>query len=386
MIYLDNAATSFPKAPNVGFEMARYIEDVGANINRASYRAAIEAGEVAFLLRESLSKQFSHSCGADTVVFTSGATAALNQVLCGFLSRGDHVVVSASEHNAVMRPLTRLEKEWGVSFSVIPADGDGATDPSDIKKAIRPNTRLMLINHASNVSGMIFPLERAAEVCADAGVPLAVDAAQSAGHIPLNFDALGLSALVVPAHKGLMAPQGIGALLMTRRFACALRPLICGGTGSASDSLEQPDILPDKFESGTQNIPAMYGFLQAMRHIADRDAGAFRRRETELVGTLMQGLRAMPVRVVGSGSAALHTGIVSVDFREMDNSAAAYALECENGILTRCGLHCAPCAHRALGTFPQGTVRFSVGEYTTEDEIAQTVRAVRSLCEAQKLG
>ena len=374
-IYLDNAATSFPKAPGVGEAMARYINQVGANINRGTYSKAAEAGMTVLDTRTRLKTLFDFAGPESLVVFTPGATAGLNMILKGWLKPGDHVIVSSLEHNAVMRPLMELA-DRGVTFSRIPADQEGITDPKDVLPLIRPQTRLVLVSHASNVCGTVFPLEEIAGICREAGLPLAVDAAQTAGHVDISFEKLHLAALCVPGHKGLLGPQGIGAVLMRESFAKGLNPLLTGGTGSASDSERQPDYLPDKFESGTQNLPGIYGLHAALEFVMEKGPAALCAHETALTQALLGGLAGMPVRVAGIKSAAGRVGVVSLDFYDTDNAEAAYRMEREYGIMTRCGLHCAPNAHKVLNTFPQGTVRLSVGYATTEADIDAALGAV----------
>ena len=377
--YLDNAATSFPKAPGTGSAMARYVERIGANINRSTYQKATDAAAVVLDTRTQLKTLFHFGEPENRVVFTPGATAGLNMLLKGFLLPGDHVIVSSMEHNAVMRPLTELG-EKGVTFSRIPADRHGCTDPADLLPLIRPDTKLVLVSHASNVSGTVFPLGAVAELCRKRGIPLAVDGAQTAGHLDIDFEGLGLSALCVPGHKGLLGPQGIGAVLMSESFAKTLRPLITGGTGSASDSETQPDYLPDKFESGTQNLPGIFGLHAALTFVMEQGTDALHAHEMELTERLLDGIADLPVRIAGLPNTAGRVGVVSLDFPELDNGDAAYRLETEYGILTRCGLHCAPNAHRTLDTFPQGTVRLSVGYATSPEDIDRAVAAVRALC------
>lgn len=374
-IYLDNAATSFPKAPGVGEAMARYINQVGANINRGTYSKAAEAGMTVLDTRTRLKTLFDFAGPESLVVFTPGATAGLNMILKGWLKPGDHVIVSSLEHNAVMRPLMELA-DRGVTFSRIPADQEGITDPKDVLPLIRPQTRLVLVSHASNVCGTVFPLEEIAGICREAGLPLAVDAAQTAGHVDISFEKLHLAALCVPGHKGLLGPQGIGAVLMRESFAKGLNPLLTGGTGSASDSERQPDYLPDKFESGTQNLPGIYGLHAALEFVMEKGPAALCAHETAMTQALLGGLAGMPVRVAGIKSAAGRVGVVSLDFYDTDNAEAAYRMEREYGIMTRCGLHCAPNAHKVLNTFPQGTVRLSVGYATTEADIDAALGAV----------
>ncbi len=380
-IYLDNGATSFPKAPGVGEAMARYINEIGANINRGTYKRASAAAMAVLDTRTALAALFSFGGGEDHVVFTPGATAGLNLVLQGYLHEGDHVIVSSLEHNAVMRPLTALAAK-GVSVSRIPADENGLTDPRDMLPLLRPNTRLVMVSHASNVCGALFPLEETAALCAERDIPLAVDAAQTAGHDPIDFDALHLAALCVPGHKGLLGPQGVGALLLERKFAQALEPIVTGGTGSASDSETQPKYMPDRFEAGTQNLPGIFGLQSALAFVQSRGVEALHAHEAALTARLLAGLQTLPLRIVGPQTAQRRVGVVSVD-TSADNAVAAYRLETEYGVMTRCGLHCAPNAHRTLHTFPQGTIRFSLGYASTEADVDAAVAALRGIVEAR---
>lgn len=368
MIYLDNAATSFPKPPAVTEAMLRYMQEVGASVNRGVYASAQDAGMTALLLREGLCRLFDHSDPSHCVL-TSGNTMGLNMVLRGWLRPGDHCLVSSMEHNAVMRPLQDLTAA-GVTFDRIPCGGTGQLDPEDVRRLIQPNTRLVLIAHGSNVSGTVQDAAAVGQICREYGVPFALDAAQTAGHWEIDFEGWGLSALSVPGHKGLMGPSGIGALLLSPEFAKNLIPIITGGTGSASDLETQPLYMPDRFESGTPNLPGIYGFQAAVEFIEKTGVAALREHETILTGRMLEQLRSIPeIRLAGRQELTDRVGVVSIDFRTADNAEAASRLEQEYGILTRCGLHCAPSAHRTLGTFPQGTVRFSSGWFTTMEEI-----------------
>lgn len=377
-IYLDHAATSFPKPPRVAARMAEYIDYVGANINRGSYGAAQQAGLTALRLRQRLCALFAFPDPAH-VVLTPGNTWGLNLVLGGALRPGDHCIVSSLEHNAVMRPLQRLAKQ-GVTFSRIPCDGEGGLDLAALEGLFRPNTRLVVLAHASNVSGTLQDAAAVGERCAAHGVPFCLDAAQTAGHLPISFGELGLSALSVPAHKGLLGPQGLGALLLAPDFAGALEPYVTGGTGSASDSEEQPPYMPDKFEPGTPNLPGIYGWEAALEFLQGVGVEAVRAHDVALSCRFLDGLAVIPsVRLAGPRDPMGRVGVFSLDFAGQDNAEMAYRLETEFGILTRCGLHCAPAAHRALGTFPQGTVRFSTGWTTTEAEIDAALAAIKAL-------
>ncbi len=377
-IYLDNGASSFPKAPGVGEAMAGYITECGANVNRGVYGKASDAAMTVLETRERLKELFHFPGDLRQVIFTPGATYGLNQILRGYLRPGDHVIVSSLEHNAVMRPLTELRKS-GVTFTRIPANRNGETKVDAVASMLRENTRLVLVSHASNVCGATLLLTDLAYICESAGVPLAVDAAQTAGHLPIDFEKLHLSALCVPGHKGLLGPQGVGALLLEKSFAEQLTPLVTGGTGSASEREEQPDYLPDRFESGTLNLPGIFGLNAALSFILERGVESFQTHEQALTARFLEGLAGAPVRVAGPGNARRQVGVISVDFEGRDNAEAAFVLERDFGVLTRCGLHCAPNAHRVLGTFPGGTVRFSIGYSTTEAEIDAAVAAVRQV-------
>lgn len=377
-IYLDNAATSFPKPPAVAEAMLRYMQEIGASVNRGVYASAQEAGMTTLLLREKLCRLFHHSDPTHCVL-TSGNTMGLNMILRGWLRPGDHCLVSAVEHNAVMRPLQALAAE-GVAFDRLPCDGRGKMDPEDLRRMIRPNTRMVLIAHGSNVGGGVQNAATVGAICRDYGIPFALDAAQTAGHWEIDFDQWGLSALSVPGHKGLLGPSGIGALLLSPDFARELRPIVTGGTGSTSDLELQPMYMPDRFESGTPNLPGIYGLEAAVSFILRTGIAALQAHETALTARLLAQLREIPhIYLAGPWELTERVGVVSVDFREADNAEAAFLLEETYGILTRCGLHCAPSAHKTLGTFPQGTVRFSSGWFTTPEEIDAAAAAVAEI-------
>ncbi len=374
MIYLDNAATSFPKAPGVGEAMAYYVNHIGVNINRSVYGPAQEAGLTTLTLREQLSAFFCHD-DVNRVILTAGATAALNLAIKGYVKPGDHVLVSSMEHNAVMRPLVQM----GIAFDRVPCDEEGFLQLDKLPSLIRPNTRLFVLCHGSNVCGSLQDAKAVGELCKLHNIAFVLDAAQTAGHIPVDFRELGLSALAVPGHKGLLGPQGIGALLVSTAFAEKLDPIIAGGTGSMSDSEELPPYLPDRFESGTPNLPGIYGWTEAMEHVS-RTMAERRQHEQELTALFLAGLETLPhIRLVGTKDLHRRVGVIAVDFLRRDNAEAADDLEQKYGILTRCGLHCAPSAHKTLGTFPRGVVRFSVGYTTTKGDILTALTAIEAL-------
>lgn len=377
-VYLDQAATSFPKPPCVAAAMTEYLTHVGANVNRGVYGSAQQAELTALRLRQRLCELFDFDYPTHAVL-TPGNTWGLNLVLGGALRPGDHCIVSAMEHNAVMRPLQRLAKQ-GVRFDRIPCDGDGFLDLAALEGLFRPNTKLVVLAHASNVSGTVQDAAAVGRICAAHGVPFCLDAAQTAGHLPLSFRELGLSALSVPAHKGLMGPQGLGALLLAPDFAKALDPYVTGGTGSASDSEDQPAYMPDKFEPGTPNLPGIYGWEAALEFLQNIGVEQIRAHDLALSRRFLAVVQTIPgVRLLGPTDPQRRVGVFSLDFTGRDNAEVAYRLETEYGILTRCGLHCAPAAHKTLGTFPRGTVRFSAGWFTTERDIDAALAAIRAL-------
>lgn len=378
MVYLDNAATSYPKAPGVASAMADYVEKVGATINRSSYASAQEAGLVTLSLRERLCRLFNHPDPTHAVL-TPGATAGLNMVIKGLLRPGDHCLVSSMEHNAVMRPLVQLERE-GVVFERIPCDAQGRLRLEALPGMIKLNTRLVVMAHGSNVCGTVQDAEAVGKICRERGVPFALDAAQTAGHIEVDFERFGLAALVVPGHKGLLGPQGIGALLLDADFARRLTPLVAGGTGSASYSEELPGWMPDRFESGTPNMPGVYGWEAALGWLENTGIETLENHEKTLSKRFLEGIYGLKnVKLYGATVPERRTGVFSVGFLNCDNAEAAWRLEREFGILTRCGLHCAPSAHKTLGSFPEGSVRFSTGWANTEADIDAALSAIAAI-------
>ena len=377
--YLDNAATSFPKPEGVSSRMKEYMDTVGATINRSVYGAAQDAGLVTLLLRESLKKFFHFPDPVTHVILTPGATAGLNMVIKGFLKPGDHCIVSSMEHNAVMRPLLQLE---GVEYDRIQANREGLINAADVESLIRPNTKLLIMAHGSNVCGAVQDAAAVGEICRKHGIAFALDVAQTAGHIDIDFEGWGLSALVAPGHKGLLGPSGIGVMLLRDDFAKELNPLIAGGTGSASDSEYLPDYLPDRFESGTPNLPGIYGLAASMEFLQSEGLEKLHTHEMTLCKRFMDGIAQIPGAVIcGPQGLENRVGVISLDFIGQDNAEVAYRLEMDHGILTRCGLHCAPSAHKSLDTFPRGTVRFSLGFASTEEDVDTALAAIKAVCE-----
>lgn len=372
-IYLDNAATSFPKARGVSDAMKRFLDGSCCNIGRSSYARAQEVGLNVFETRECIAALF--GCpSAKHVIFTGGMTAALNTVIKGTVRKGDRVLISSMEHNSVVRPLVQI----GAEIIRIPATFDGISDLTKLPDDLS-GFRLCVHTHASNVCGSIQPIEALAARCRAAGVPLVLDAAQSAGHFPFSMQRLGLSALCMPAHKGLLAAQGLGILCLDPDFADRVEPLIAGGTGSFSYSEQLPALYPDRFEAGTLNLPAIIGLHAALE---TADFPKTRAHEIDLMTAFQRMLSGIPeIRICGTTDVSRRVGVYAIDFLRHDNAEIADRLEQEYGVLTRCGLHCAPDAHRALKTFPKGSVRFSFSPFTTEAELAVAAEAIRTFAQ-----
>ena len=371
IIYLDNAATSFPKANGVSDAMKQFLDESCSNIGRGSYLRAQEAGLSVIETRERICELF--GCpDAKHVIFTGGMTASLNMVIKGFISKGDRVLVSSFEHNSVIRPLVQI----GAEIVRIPSTSDGISDLSQLPNNLS-GFKLCIHTFASNVSGMLQPIGDLSNRLKEFSVPLCIDAAQAAGHLPISMNEIGADAVCMPAHKGLLAAQGLGILCLTPAFADRLEPLISGGTGSVSDSFEIPRFYPDRLEAGTLNLPGIAALKAALE---GADYSAVRDREKELM-ILFQSflIDNKNIRILGSFDPEQRVGVYSLDFLRHDNGEIADRLESEYGILTRSGLHCAPDAHRALGTFPRGTVRFSFSPATTMEEIEHAGKAINKL-------
>lgn len=380
-IYLDNAATLYPKAPGVGDAVKHFIDDIGCNVKRGIYKSSVSAEEVVFDTREQLCRLFNFN-KAENVIFTQNITQSLNFILKGYLKPGDHCIVSSMEHNAVMRPLTQL-KEIGVEFSRITCDRSGRLKPLDILGEIKDNTRAVIMTHSSNVCGTLLPLEEVGRLCAEKGLAFIIDSAQTAGVVKLDLQKLNANAIAFTGHKGLMGPQGIGGFVIDDRLAKAMSPLVTGGTGSLSDSEEQPEYMPDKFESGTPNIPGIFGLNAALKYLESVGIQGILEKEMELTGEFLKGISEMKdVRLAGINGTMGRTAVISLDFKGRDNAEIAYELDSQYGIATRCGLHCAPSAHKTLGTFPQGTVRFSFSHFNTMEEVRYAIDAINKIIKA----
>lgn len=375
-VYLDNAATSHPKPDSVYRAADRALREIGASPGRGGYRSAMEATRLLFEARETLAELFGIR-DSSRLVFTGSATEALNLAIGGLLRPGDHVVTSSMEHNSVVRPL-HLAELRGVEVCRVPCDRRGLLNPRDVAAALRSDTRLIAVTHCSNVTGTIQPVEEIASLAARAGVPLLVDAAQSAGLLPIDVSDSGIAILAGPGHKGLMGPPGTGFLYLAEGIDPA--PLMVGGTGGFSTTPDQPAEMPARYESGTVNLPGIAGLRAGAEFVLATGTDAIRRREGKLVGLLLDGMASIPgITLHGPLPGSERGGIVSFTVEGMDPALIGFTLDREHDIFVRTGLHCAPDAHRTIGTFPEGTVRVSPGFFNTEDEIEAFLRAMERI-------
>ncbi len=377
-IYFDNGSTSWPKAPGVAGSMSELLENGAFNINRGNYEGAYELESQVLMTRMQLAGLF-HAPDSRCVIFTPGITYSLNVLIKGLLKPGDHVLVSSLEHNAVMRPLQQLTSQ-NIHYTLIPAKPDGTTYPESVEKLIRPNTRAVIMLHASNVCGTILPIRDIGDICRRHHLFFAVDTAQSAGSIDINMQECNIDFLAFTGHKGLLGPQGIGGFLISETLDSQLTPLIAGGTGSQSDSLLMPDYLPDKYESGTLNLPGIIGLHAALSYLEETGIDAIHHKKMELTRYFLENIRDIPqAQIAGKSSLNDRLAVVSVDFPEYDNAQIAFSLEQDYGIMTRVGLHCAPLAHQTLKTMPQGTIRFAFSHFNTMEEIDACISGLREL-------
>lgn len=381
-IYLDQASTSFPKAPGVAQAMMDYLTMNGVNVNRGCYSSAYSAEEVIYETRQLLAELF-HFSKCKNVIFTPNVTTSLNFILKGFLKPGDHILVSAMEHNAVMRPVVQLASS-GISFDRIPCRTDGSMILEKVEELIRPETKAIVTLHASNVCGTRMPLDALGEICQRHQLYFVVDSAQTAGIVPINMDKMHIDALAFTGHKGLRGPQGTGGFLVSQELEEQMEPLISGGTGSVSHTEEIPNFMPDRFESGTPNLPGIYGLHEALLYLKTHSLQAINEKELSFTGYFLEQLQALDdtgrhIRIIGKKDLTDRNAVVSIQTPEIDMSQVAWQLDNEYGVMTRVGLHCAPNAHKTLGTYPAGTIRFSFGPENTKNELDFAIQGLKKI-------
>jgi cysteine desulfurase family protein len=392
-LYFDNAATSWPK-PRVTFKsMKSFLLKGGGNPGRSGHGRSIGAVRVVVQTRELLARLF-NIADCSKIVFTKNATEALNTAIYGLVTEGGHVVTSSMEHNSVMRPLSYLKAE-GCEVSTVQADASGKVSAGQIESAIKKNTCLVILTHASNVTGAVNDAAAVGDLCRKRGVPFLLDAAQSAGCVPVDVQDMHIDYLAFSGHKGLLGPQGTGGLYIGDDRLH--KPLMRGGTGSLSDSEEQPEFLPDRFESGTLNVVGIAGLAAGVNYVLNRGVDAIQRHDAELMELFLEALcgdsrfilygpcaeRVKPLQEQAAGYAqrVLQTGVLSMNILGQSPSVVGQLLDRDYGVQTRIGLHCAPSAHRSIGTFPDGTVRLSWGPFTRKKDVHAVVRALQNIAE-----
>ena len=387
-IYLDNASTTFPKPQVVADAVYQYITHAGTNISRGT--CATSSENLVYMTRELLCDFFGAE-DSKNVIFTKNVTESLNIVIKGLLRGGDHVLVSAMDHNAVMRPLQQVGTELtagnaptdAITFSRIPCDAEGALCLDALPQLVRPNTKAIIMTHASNVCGTLQPLAEIGSFCQTHGLKFIVDSAQSAGVIPVNMQEMHIDALAFTGHKGLLAPQGIGGFVLRESMIDEITPLIVGGTGSLSHTEHTPSFMPDKFEAGTLNLPGIAGLHASLSWLQQQGIDKIRTHELALTQQFLDGLQQLEaqnlLRIIGKRDCSNRVGVVSISTDITDIAELAFILADKHAIATRVGLHCAPNAHKTLGTYPTGTLRFSFGWHNTAEEVNVALQALKEV-------
>ncbi len=382
-VYLDNSATSWPKPPQVAEAITRFLTDCGASPGRSGHKMAVRAAREVFETREIIAQLFNMPT-SERVIFTSNATHSLNIAIKGVLQKGDHVITTSFEHNSTLRPLRDLEAKGEIEISVIGCNALGKFDLDALISCIKPNTRLVASIHASNVTGDILPIEKIGEICRYNNLLFLVDASQSAGIIPIDMQTLGVDMLALTGHKKLYGPTGIGALCISN-YDIRISSLIQGGTGSRSEYEFQPEFYPDRLEAGTPNTVGIVGLKAGIEFLSEKGINNIQSHVQLITDRFLEGLRRISeIEVHRLMEGNLQVGVVSLNMHGYTPSDLAFALDNEYGIMIRPGLHCAPLAHKTLGTFPQGSARFSFGCFNTVEEVDYTLEVLKILKERMK--
>ncbi|WP_270183021.1 aminotransferase class V-fold PLP-dependent enzyme [Alkalihalobacillus sp. CinArs1] len=375
-MYLDQAASSFPKPPEVVEAMTKALTEYAANPGRSGHKMSVKANEVISQAREQLAHFFGFKY-PNRVCFTSNATSALNQALKGFpFQSGDHVLTTSYEHNSVRRPLEDIKRKRGIEITYFDSGTSEDFDIAAFEESITPQTKMIVVSHGSNLTGKIVPIKKIGKLAKDKGVPFLVDAAQTAGVLPIDVEEMNIDLLVFPGHKGLLGPQGTGVLMVGKEVS--LEPIFHGGTGSRSESIEQPEVYPEYLESGTLNTPGIAGLLAGLEVVKKLGLDEIHRHEQRLTKKLIEGLHSIDyLKVYGPHSDRL--GVVPFTIEGIDSQEIAIILDQHYDIAVRAGLHCTPIGHESIGTC--GAVRISVGPYNTEEEIDQVILALQEIVE-----
>lgn len=377
-VYLDNASTTFPKPKQVVDAMYNYMLNIGGNAGRGNYSNSLQSNRYLYDARETVCNFFGYD-NPSNVIFTNNVTTSLNMLIKGLLRTGDHVITSSMEHNSVIRPLIERKASLNIDLDIIDANSEGFVSVDEIKNKIRPETKLIIITQASNVTGSIQNIKDIGQICRNNGIFFIVDSSQGAGVIDINMKSISANAIAFTGHKSLLGPQGIGGFIIDDNLNDNCSSILQGGTGSLSYSLEQPDFLPDKFECGTHNLPGIIGLSESIKYINSIGLNEIYEHNSYLLKYLLNGLSNISgLKIYGDKTGENSTTCVSINAPSLDASELGYLLECE-GIKTRCGLHCSPLAHKTIGTYPSGTVRLSLSYFTTKAEIDYTLKSLNKI-------
>lgn len=378
-IYLDNASTTFPKPKVVSDSIYKFLVNIGGNPGRSNHNNGMESNRLLLDARENIASFFNFN-NMSNVIFTSNITSSLNILINGCLKKGDHVITTSIEHNSVLRPLFKLESNNFIELSIVNSNEFGFINVNDIQNSIRENTKFVILSHASNVLGSIQPIEEIGRLCKDNDIFFILDSAQSAGVLDIDFARLNLSALAFTGHKSLFGPQGIGGFIITDELNDICNPYILGGTGSMSYSLDQPDFLPDKFESGTLNMPGIVGLNEGIKFINNEGLNSIYEKNSYLRNLLISNLQDIKnIQLYEDFSNSNYTSCVSFNSTKMDTAELSYELDYKYGVKNRSGLHCAPLTHKSIGSFPDGTVRLSISYFNTIEDINYTVDSINKI-------
>ncbi|CEK32434.1 cysteine desulfurase [[Clostridium] sordellii] len=376
MIYLDNAATTFPKPKQVYESVLDCMENYGANPGRAGHKLAMRAGMEIYECRENLAKLLNVK-NPMNIIFTHNATDSLNLAIKGVVKSGDHIITSSIEHNSVIRPIKALE-EKGVEHTIVKCDRLGQLNPEDIRKAIKSNTKLIVTTHASNVCGTLVDIEAIGNIAKENNILYLVDASQTLGVYDVDVKSINVDMLAAPGHKCLLGPQGTGILYIRENLHLDI--LKEGGTGSNSENLFQPDMMPDRYESGTHNTPGIAGLNAGVKFILEQGIENIRRHEENLCEYMLNRLNEVPnIKIYGPLDSKKRAAVISINIGDIDSGEITFMLDDKYDIETRSGIHCSPLAHETLGTLIQGTVRFSLGYFNTKEEIDKTIEALKNI-------
>lgn len=378
-IYLDNASTTFPKPKNVVDSIYNFLTNIGGNPGRSNHDNGMQSNRLLLEARETIANFFNFNT-IENVIFTNNITTSLNTLIAGCAKEGDHIITSSMEHNSVLRPLINLKENNIIELDIINANEFGFINVNDFKNSIKSNTKFIILTHASNVIGSIQPIKEIGELCKKNNIHFILDSAQSAGVLDVDFKDLNLSALAFTGHKSLFGPQGIGGFIISDELNEICNPYILGGTGSLSHSLIQPDFLPDKFESGTLNMPGIVGLMEGIKFINSEGLNTIYEKNKFLRNYLISELRNIKnIILYEDFNSSNYTSCLSFNIKNLDTAEVSFTLDSDYGIKNRSGLHCAPLAHKTIGSFPTGTVRLSLSYFNDKSHIDYTINSLSKI-------